>query len=369
MKTWDELSRASNAEILAWAESQAWARSMATCQQDPQWHGEGDVWTHTKLVCAELEQTEEWPALDHSSQVMLLLTGLFHDAGKPATTAPDPETGRMRSPNHSQAGSELARQVLRELGCDLTTREEICRLVRFHSRPAYLLEKTNPEREVIFLSWLVNNRLLYLFALADTRGRKTKEMTRPEEQIHLWQTLAREQGCYEQPYAFANEQARFLFYRNQLSSLHYTPHQNYRCRVIMMSGLPGTGKDTWLQRHHPQMPVVSLDQVREELDTSATDNQGEVIQTARERCRQYLRARQDFALNATNITRQTRQRWINLFAEYGARIEIVYLEPPLSTILQQNQKRSSPVPENSIFKLLEKLEPPTLTECHGLMLA
>ncbi len=367
MKTWSDISQASNTEILAWAESQGWARSMAACQQDPQWHAEGDVWTHTKLVCAELEQTGEWPALDRSSQVKLFLTGLFHDAGKPATTAPDPETGRMRSPNHSQAGSELARQVLRELGCDLTTREEICRLVRFHSRPAYLLEKPNPEREIIFLSWLVNNRLLYLFALADTRGRKTKEMTRPEEQIHLWECLAQEHGCYDQPYAFANEQARFLFFRNQLSSLHYSPHENYRCKVTMMSGLPGAGKDTWLERHRPQIPVVSLDAVRDELDTCATDNQGEVIQTARERCRQHLRAHQDFAFNATNITRQTRQRWINLFAEYGARIEIVYLEPPLSTILQQNQKRSNPVPENVILKLLEKLEPPTLTECHGLL--
>ncbi len=38
----------------------------------------------------------------------------------------------------------------------------------------------------------------------------------------------------------------------------------------------------------------------------------------------------DFAFNRTNITRQVRRRWIDLFADYGARIEIAYLEPELA---------------------------------------
>lgn len=134
MKTWRAIQEATNAEILAWAQSQPWARAMAACPQDPQWHAEGDVWTHTRMVCAELERAEKWPLLGRCSQLKLLFTGLFHDAGKPPTTAPDPETGRIRSPKHSQASAELARRVLRELRCDLEVREEIARLVRFHSR-------------------------------------------------------------------------------------------------------------------------------------------------------------------------------------------------------------------------------------------
>jgi hypothetical protein len=90
--------------------------------------------------------------------------------------------------------AEIARRALRELGCDLRTREEIVSLVRYHGRPPYLLEKQNPEREVISLSWLVNNRLLYFFALADTRGRRATEMTRPEENLHLWKLLADDQS-------------------------------------------------------------------------------------------------------------------------------------------------------------------------------
>ena len=224
----------------------------------------------------------------------------------------------------------------------------------------------SPEHEVISLSWLVNNRLLYLFALADTRGRHTNEMSRPEETLHLWKLAAEERNCFLTAYAFANDQARFLFYRDQLSSLHYTPHMDYRCTVTLMSGLPGAGKDTWLAKNRPATPVVALDAIRDALDIEATDNQGEVIQAAREQCREHLRASEDFAFNATNITRQMRQRWIDLFTDYGARVEIVYVEPPVTTILAQNKHRTNPVPETVILRLLNKLEPPTVTECHSL---
>jgi len=364
---WRELTAGTNSAILSWAESQPWAQAMIACQQDAQWHAEGDVWTHTRLVCAQLERLTGWAALPHADQLKLFFAALFHDAGKPLTSAPDPETGRIRSPKHSLAGAEISQRILRELGCDLRTREEIVSLVRYHGRPTYILEKESPEHEVILLSWLVDTRLLYWFALADTRGRHTKEMARPEENLHLWKMVAEERGCFGLPYAFANSQARFLFYRGKLSSLFYVPREDYRCTVTLMSGLPGAGKDTWLSRNRAGLPVVALDAIRDVQEVDATDNQGKVIQTAREHCRAHLRAREDFAFNATNITRQMRQRWIELFADYDARIQIVYIEPPLATILAQNRRRANPVPENVVLRLLEKLEPPTAAECHDLV--
>ncbi len=134
----------------------------------------------------------------------------------------------------------------------------------------------------------------------------------------------------------------------------------------MLAGLPGSGKDTWIAQHRPDLPVVSLDEVRLELAVDPTDDQGSVAQLGRERCREYLRSKQSFCFNATNLLKQTRGRWIDLFADYHARIEIVYLEPVFADILRQNKQRESNVPERVIRRLAEHLEPPTVAECHRL---
>lgn len=341
--TWEQLRTSSASAILTWAGEQPWARAMASCAQDEGWHSEGDVWTHTQMVCAQLPLLDEWPGLTPQERVALLFTALLHDAGKPLTSQVDPATGRITSPKHAVKGEHLARAVLRDLGCDLATREQIARLVRYHGRPAFLLDRPDPAHEVVSLSWLLSNRLLYLFALADTRGRATAEMGRPEEILHLWQMVAEENGCFDSPYPFANDHARFLFYRQERPNLLYVPHERYRCTVTMLSGLPGAGKDTWATANLPDLPGVSLDHLRGELGVSEEDGQGEVIQAARERCREHLRAGRSFVFNATNVLKQTRGRWIDLFADYEARIEVVYVEPPLAVILAQNARRTHPL--------------------------
>ena len=78
-----------------------------------------------------------------------------------------------------------------------------------------------------------------------------------------------------------------------------------------------------------------------------------MIQAARERCREHPRAGRSSAFNATNLFRRARRRWIDLFAGYGGRIEIVYIEPPISYILSRNARRANPVPEWVILRLAE----------------
>ena len=55
-------------------------------------------------------------------------------------------------------------------------------------------------------------------------------MTRPEENLHLWQLVAEECGCFDQPYPFANDHARFLFYRQEPPDLHYVPYEDFAAR-------------------------------------------------------------------------------------------------------------------------------------------
>lgn len=370
---WQQLDPREFDTIVAWAEQQPWARAMTECQQDSTWHAEGDVWSHTLLVLQQLAELDDWHGLSMDQQKVLVMTALFHDVAKPATTVTD-ELGRVRSPKHAVKGEHVARQHLREMGCDLATREQIARLVRYHGRPVFLNEREEPTNEVIRMSWLLDNRLLYLFALADARGRDTKAGDRPEENLHYWQLLAEEVNCFDAPFAFETSHARFTFFRQSAPNRHYVPHENFRCRVTMMSGLPGAGKDTWIQNNRPETRTVSLDEIRRKMGIAPTDNQGAVVQQAKETCRALLRAGENFCFNATNLQKSTRGRWLDLFADYDAEVEVVYLEPPMETLLQQNSQRSGAtgdnvelVPRQVIERLATRLEVPSELECHRLI--
>jgi len=132
----------------------------------------------------------------------------------------------------------------------------------------------------------------------------------------------------------------------------------------MMSGLPGAGKDYWVAENLPDLPVISLDELRREMKVKPTENQGPVAARAREIAREYLRKREPFVWNGTNISRQMRELSINLFAAYNARVRIVYVEAPEDRLFAQNLERADPVPAEVIRKLIERWEVPDSTEAH-----
>ncbi len=62
--------------------------------------------------------------------------------------------------------------------------------------------------------------------------------------------------------------------------------------------------------------------------------------------------------NATDITEATRGKWISLFEQYGAGVEIVFLETEWEEQLRRNANRKDVVPSEKIEDMLSKLEIP-----------
>jgi predicted kinase len=340
----------------------AQADAMRACMQDAEWHAEGDVWTHTLMVCDEVTKLDAWPALDDASRFTLLYMALFHDSGKPQTTFLDPESGRLRSPGHSRVGGAIARSLLREWNVNLHLREQIVNGVLFHGRPMNLHRYDDPLREVIHTSGMISNALLYQFALADLRGRIGTGMS--EDQIEYWKLACEEAGCLDSPYRFASEHARLLFYKGEPTHLGYEPWFEPSCTVYMMSGVPGSGKSTWTELRYGALPIVSLDRIRSQMKIAPDGPQGAVIARGKEECKEHLRKKESFVLDSTNLTRDMRKRWLDLFYAYNARVEITYLEAPLPVMLERNAQRERQVPEVVIRRLLERAEPPTVAEAH-----
>lgn len=76
------------------------------CEQPPEWHPEGDVYTHT---CIMLE------LLEPDAPLELCLAVLLHDIAKPPTRTYDEEAGRIRFNGHDALGAEMTYQILRRL--------------------------------------------------------------------------------------------------------------------------------------------------------------------------------------------------------------------------------------------------------------
>lgn len=146
---------------------------LATCPQDPEWHPEGDVWTHTLMVVDEARARID--DLAHGPAVAMMLGALCHDIAKPLTTAII--DGRWRSPGHEEAGVEPATRVLDQLnihslnGYDV--RRAVLGLVAQHLKPGAFHKDKARVSDGAFrrLAAKVDLELLARFAKADCHGR------------------------------------------------------------------------------------------------------------------------------------------------------------------------------------------------------
>ena len=102
--------------------------------QEPEWHPEGDVFTHTQLCLDALVGLEGWQASDESRRCILTLAVLAHDFGKPATTQRAERRGQMRwiSPGHEAAGRPITEIFLRRIGAPFELTPPVCALVVDH---------------------------------------------------------------------------------------------------------------------------------------------------------------------------------------------------------------------------------------------
>ena len=122
--------------------------AMKGCEQPPQFHPEGDVFQHTRLMLQLLPDEVSLP---------LAFGVLFHDIGKPPTSSVDAE-GRIRFNGHDRIGAEMTEALMQRLRfsraeIDATVEAvrqhmvfkdvpnmRVARLKRFMARPTFVDE-------------------------------------------------------------------------------------------------------------------------------------------------------------------------------------------------------------------------------------
>ena len=147
--------------------------ALVDCPQEPEWHPEGDVWTHNQLVIDQARSRIE--DLPRSQQIAVMLGAICHDFGKPATTAFI--DGRIRSHNHEEAGVAPTETFLDRLnihsidGYDV--RHQVIGLVAHHLKPGMWRTARDGVGDGAFrrLARKVDLELLARLAKSDCLGR------------------------------------------------------------------------------------------------------------------------------------------------------------------------------------------------------
>lgn len=337
-------------------------KPLENIEQNSLYHGEGNVLNHTKMVCEELIQFDEFKTLNRFEKKVLFLAALFHDIGKLKCTTI--EDNQIVSPKHAIKGHLITRAIFYKFfkDIDFKMRENIINLIRYHGLPTFFLQKDNSEKKLFETSQTTNIYHLYLLAKADCIGRLCSDKKNLLDNIELFKYYALENNCFYTPKSFPNDLSRFEYFRKQSRDINFEAYDNTVCEVILLCGLPATGKDTWIAENNLNLPVISLDKLRKSMNISPKDNQSKIIYVAKEQAKAYLRSKQSFIWNATNITKNTRQNLIDLFISYKAKPKIVYIETPYNELIKRNENRKEYVPINVINNMIDKLEIPSPIE-------
>jgi predicted kinase len=272
------------------------------------------------MVAAAVAGLGAWQAAAEPDRHVLFAAALLHDVAKPACTRF--EDGRWTSPRHAKVGEGVARRLLwtGEAGSvpAFAARERVAKLVRYHGLPLRFTDRPDPAR-------------------------------------------------LDGPMRFEHDHHRFMYCVGR-KPIEYVPHRptgGEAFEVVLMSGLPGSGKSTVAREVAGDRPVIRLDDLRAEMRVDGGDDQSPVVAAAQERAKAYLRERRSFVWDATNTSRDMRSGLVALFANYGAAVRVVYVEAPSwAEMFARNRGRPRPVPEKVIARLAERLEIPSPAEAH-----
>lgn len=102
--------------------------------QPPQFHPEGDVWTHTLLMLDEMR----------NATPVLALAVLLHDVGKPETMT---ESDRIRFNSHDKVGADTARAICRRLRMSSADTDAVAWLVDNHMRLSHAPDMRESRRK------------------------------------------------------------------------------------------------------------------------------------------------------------------------------------------------------------------------------
>lgn len=173
--------------------------ALCDCPQDPEWHPEGDVFTHTCHCLDAMVQNPLYLRASRIEQLTLMFATLVHDVGKPATTTEQFKHGKKRlvSPGHDHVGIELAANFLHSIGAPHAIIPHVQALVGNHMASIHIRKRPSLPQVRRLARKVQPASLDQLFVLirADLAGRPPIPAT-PSEGLLWLEEVAQEEALH-----------------------------------------------------------------------------------------------------------------------------------------------------------------------------
>lgn len=340
---------------------------LKTCEQNPKWHSEGNVWNHTKKVCekAEIIFTNSFYYDDYK---VLMAAALFHDIGKGVTT--EFKKGNWHSYGHEIESEKITRNIL--FNEDIIIREQICQLVRWHMEILNVFKSSHHIEKILELSTKVNLHRLIGLKKCDILGSVPEDNKQTEFEMQTLMDIkfiAENLNCYNCASKSLNVKKRSI--------------ENIRKSFIdvhIMIGVPGAGKSTtienyirplhddWNKINEKELVVVSRDIARYKLGFCGENEK--YLGTPKEEeevtkyCDNLIKEAADngkcIVIDNTNLKRKYRDSIKELLKDYKVLYFYHYIEAP--SLNENFKRREGEVPPNVILNMFKSLEWPTCDE-------
>ena len=386
-------------------------KEFAVLENTPQsniWHLEGNVLNHLKLVTEVMEEELFKMNVDKYSNYYLIMmsAALCHDLGKATSTKWDKEKNDYVCNHHGQAGENITRMLFYDE--KFIIRELVCYMVRWHMNLHHILddEEKVDEKLINMAHGWVSIQDMLLLNKCDSLGSQNDIETREflENRWDIIKERAEKLDVFDMVYDDYNTKhicenlntalnasnpiAPFSFMtlnwrdvRKSCSNiLRHTPI-NWKTNnieilnqftVFMMVGIPGSGKDTIIQKYLEGIPTVCRDDIRTEIGIQGEKPMGnkeqekKVTQIFEERMLEYCKQGKSFVINNTNLKKQYRNRFLDIIKPYKPVVIYIYVEAP--SIVDNFARRAGQIDKDIIRRMASNFDFPYPTEYTTLWL-
>lgn len=331
-------------------------------KQNQIWHQEGCVFNHIKLTCEAMHKRLHSISFKEGDKLFFMASALCHDLGKATTTYFSEEDNDYHCKDHGRAGEKIVRNLFFDE--ETYFRERVCAMVRNHMAMHQIVQHKSDFSRVIKLSYcgVTVNELIEMY-ISDSLGSINEEteeyVLERAKNVRDW---AKNERCLYQPNFFITWEGKYGYF------LNYTPDDTEFTMYVTI-GVPGAGKDYWVDKNLPKVVKISRDEIRTQIGLEGEKTIGNkaqekrVTEIAHDEILKCCGKRKSFVIADTNTHKHFRQELTKLVFPYHPKVVYVYIDTPIELC---KERRKEQMPLEVIDRMWNQMDVPTLEECDEL---